>query len=63
MTNVRLNTLFEATWRVLVFVVAIGIIFIVSTRWNRWEGGAGWQVTNDAYLQADMTPIAAKVGG
>jgi membrane fusion protein (multidrug efflux system) len=57
------NKLFEATWRVLVFIVAIGIIFVVSTRWNRWEGGAGWQVTNDAYLQADLTPIAAKVGG
>jgi membrane fusion protein (multidrug efflux system) len=55
--------LFEATWRVLVFIVAIGIIFVVSTRWNRWEGGPGWQVTNDAYLQTDLTPIAAKVGG
>ena len=57
------NKLFEATWRVLVFIVAIGIIVVVSTRWNRWEGGAGWQETNDAYLQADLTPIAAKVGG
>jgi membrane fusion protein (multidrug efflux system) len=46
-----------------VFVVAIGIIFIVSTNWSRWEGGEGWQRTNDAYLQADLTPIAAKVGG
>jgi membrane fusion protein (multidrug efflux system) len=55
--------LFEATWRVLVFIVAIGIIFVVSTRWNRWEGGPGWQITNDAYLQVDLTPIAAKVGG
>jgi membrane fusion protein (multidrug efflux system) len=57
------SKLFEATWRVLVFIVAIGIIFIVATRWNRWEGGPGWQVTNDAYLTADLTPIAAKVGG
>jgi membrane fusion protein (multidrug efflux system) len=54
---------FEGTWRVLVFIVAIGIIFVVSTRWNRWEGGPGWQDTNDAYLQSDLTPIAAKVGG
>jgi membrane fusion protein, multidrug efflux system len=57
------NKLFEAAWRVLVFIVAIAIIVIVSTRWSRWEGGAGWQETNDAYLQADLTPIAAKVGG
>jgi membrane fusion protein, multidrug efflux system len=57
------NKLFEVTWRALVFIVAIGIIFVVSTRWNRWEGGPGWQETNDAYLTADLTPIAAKVGG
>ena len=53
----------EIAWRVLVFVVAIGILIIVTTRWNRWAGGPGWQVTDDAYLQADITPIAAKVGG
>jgi membrane fusion protein, multidrug efflux system len=53
----------EITWRVLVFIVAIGILIIVTTRWNRWQGRPGWQVTDDAYLQADITPIAAKVGG
>ena len=57
------NRLFEFTWRVLVFIVAIGIIVVVSTNWTRWEGGAGWQTTNDAYLQADLTPISAKVAG
>ena len=54
---------FEFTWRILVFVVAIGIIAIVSTNWTRWEGGAGWQRTSDAYLQSDLTPISAKVAG
>jgi membrane fusion protein (multidrug efflux system) len=57
------NRLFEFTWRILVFIVAIGIIIVVSTNWSRWEGEAGWQRTSDAYLQADLTPIAAKVGG
>jgi membrane fusion protein (multidrug efflux system) len=57
------NRFFEFAWRILVFVVAIGIIIVVSTNWTRWEGGAGWQRTNDAYLQADLTPIAAKVAG
>ena len=61
--NVDWNKAFEFTWRILVFIVAIGIIIIVSTNWTRWEGGAGWQTTNDAYLQADLTPISAKVGG
>ena len=45
------------------FIVAIGIIIVVSTNWTRWEGAAGWQTTNDAYLQADLTPLSAKVGG
>jgi len=63
MKSINWERLFEGTWRVLVFIVAIGIIFVVSTRWNRWEGGPGWQDTNDAYLLSDLTPIAAKVGG
>jgi membrane fusion protein (multidrug efflux system) len=57
------NQVFEFGWRILVFVVAIGIIVVVSTNWTRWEGGTGWQRTNDAYLQADLTPISAKVAG
>src|ERR1700748_3467147 len=57
------NKIFEFTWRILVFIVAGATIFIVSTRWTRWEGRAGWQLTNDAYLQSDLTPIAAKVAG
>src|SRR6202451_4670295 len=57
------NRIFEFAWRILVFVVAIGIIIVVSTNWTRWEGGTGWQRTNDAYLQADLTPISAKVAG
>jgi membrane fusion protein (multidrug efflux system) len=63
MPQVDWNRVFEFAWRILVFVVAIGIIIVVSTNWTRWEGGAGWQRTNDAYLQADLTPISAKVAG
>jgi membrane fusion protein (multidrug efflux system) len=61
--SVDWNKVFEFTWRILVFIVAVGIIIVVSTNWTRWEGGAGWQSTNDAYLQADLTPISAKVAG
>jgi membrane fusion protein (multidrug efflux system) len=57
------NKAFEFAWRILVFIVATGIIVVVSTNWTRWEGGAGWQRTNDAYLQADLTPISARVAG
>ncbi|HEX3365055.1 HlyD family secretion protein [Phenylobacterium sp.] len=55
--------LLEAAWRALVFIVALLILIIVTTRWNGWQGRAGWQSTDDAYLQADITPIAAKVTG
>lgn len=57
------NKVFEFTWRILVFLVAIVIILVVTTNWNRWEGRAGWQSTDDAYLQSDLTPISAKVAG
>jgi membrane fusion protein (multidrug efflux system) len=57
------NKAFEFTWRILVFIVAIGIIAVVSTNWTRWEGGEGWQRTDDAYLQADITAISSKVAG
>ncbi len=53
----------EYTWRILVFIVAVGILVIITTRWNRWQGSPGWQVTDDAYLQADLTPVATKVAG
>jgi membrane fusion protein (multidrug efflux system) len=57
------NRVFEIAWRSLVFIIAIAIIVIVTTNWNRWEGAPGWQRTNDAYLQADLTAITAKVAG
>jgi membrane fusion protein, multidrug efflux system len=57
------NKVFEFGWRILVFIVAVGIVIVVSTNWTRWEGGAGWQSTSDAYLQADLTPISARVAG
>ena len=58
-----MNKIFEIAWRALVFIVAIAIIIIVSTNWNRWEGREGWQRTDDAYLEADLTPISSKVAG
>jgi hypothetical protein len=57
------DKVFEFTWRILVFLVAIAIIVVVSVNWNRWEAGKGWQRTNDAYLQSALTPVASKVAG
>jgi membrane fusion protein (multidrug efflux system) len=53
----------EVVWRAGILMVALAIILIITTRWNRWVGAEGWQSTDDAYLQADLTPISAKVSG
>ena len=50
-------------WRTLIFLVALALLIVITTRWNRWEGNAQWQSTDDAYLQADLTPVASKVAG
>lgn len=50
-------------WRIAIFVLAMLLIVVITTRWTVWEGREGWQKTDDAYLQADVTPIAAKVSG
>jgi membrane fusion protein (multidrug efflux system) len=53
----------DLIWRAGVFILALGLLIGITTRWTRWEGNAEWQTTDDAYLQADLTPIAAKVAG
>src|ERR1700692_813778 len=53
----------ELAWRGLVVLIAAGILLVILTRWTEWEGRAGWQQSDDAYLQADQTPIAARVSG
>lgn len=50
-------------WRSLVFLIALGILILITTRWNIWRSDAEWQSTDDAYLQSDLTPIAARVAG
>jgi membrane fusion protein (multidrug efflux system) len=54
---------YDFIWRTLIFLIALAVLIVITTRWNRWEGNAKWQSTDDAYLQADLTPIATKVAG
>ena len=61
--NINWRTFPEILWRALVFIIAVAILIFVTTRWNYWEGSPGWKTTDDAYLQADVTPIASKVSG
>ncbi|MDB5480013.1 MAG: hypothetical protein JWO83_1066 [Caulobacteraceae bacterium] len=53
----------ELAWRGLLVLIAAGLLLVILTRWTEWEGRAGWQQSDDAYLQADQTSIAARVSG
>ena len=50
-------------WRALIFVAALCILVLVTTRWSTWQTSAARQSTDDAYLQSDLTPIATHVAG
>ena len=51
--------------RIRAFILFLigGLILVVAYEWNWWVGSAVLQTTDDAYLQADTTPLAAKVPG
>jgi membrane fusion protein, multidrug efflux system len=48
---------------VLVILLALGVVLTLTRNWNTWEGGRVEQVTNDAYLRRDLTPLSTKVAG
>ncbi|MGB2634997.1 MAG: biotin/lipoyl-binding protein, partial [Candidatus Acidiferrum sp.] len=35
----------------------------LTRNWNAWEGGRVEQVTDDAYVRGDLTPLSTKVPG
>jgi membrane fusion protein (multidrug efflux system) len=49
--------------RLFILLLAGGLVAMVATEWNWWVGSARFQTTDDAYLTADLTPLAAKVPG
>jgi membrane fusion protein (multidrug efflux system) len=58
----------KATWRkfatpVLIVLMALAIALTLTRNWNAWEGGRIEQVTNDAYVRRDLTPLSTKVVG
>ena len=43
----------------LVVLIAAGVIVVLfATQWDRWVGLAVRQVTDDAYVRGDITPLA-----
>ena len=47
----------------LVVLLAIAVVVTVTWNWNSWEGGRIEQVTDDAYVRGDITPLSTKVAG
>src|SRR5271155_3045083 len=47
----------------LVVLLAIVILVTITWNWNSWEGGRIDQVTDDAYVRGDITPLSTKVAG
>jgi len=47
----------------LVVLLAAAVVFTITRNWNSWEGGRIEQVTDDAYLRGNLTPLSTKVAG
>src|SRR5271169_6510738 len=47
----------------LVVLLAAAVVLTITRNWNSWEGGRIEQVTDDAYVRGDLTPLSTKVAG
>ena len=57
-----------AAWKkyltpILVVVLALAVVITITRNWNAWEGGKVEQITDDAYVRGDLTPLSTKVAG
>jgi membrane fusion protein, multidrug efflux system len=48
---------------VLVILLGLAVFVTLVRNWNSWEGGKAEQVTDDAYVRGDLTPLSTKVTG
>jgi membrane fusion protein (multidrug efflux system) len=58
----------KGAWRrfvtpVLILIMAVAIVLTMTRNWNAWEGGRADQVTDDAFVRRDITPLGTKVAG
>src|SRR5882762_5875467 len=47
----------------LVVALALAVFIAITRNWNSWEGNKVNQVTDDAYVRGDLTPLSTKVAG
>jgi len=48
---------------IVVVLLALAVLITITRNWNAWEGGKVEQVTDDAYVRGDLTPLSTKVSG
>jgi membrane fusion protein (multidrug efflux system) len=48
---------------IFVLLLAGAVAYTLAHNWNGWEGGRAEQVTDDAYVRGDLTPLSTKVAG
>jgi len=46
-----------------VVLLALALALTLTRNWNAWEGGRVEQITDDAYVRGDLTPLSTKVPG
>jgi membrane fusion protein, multidrug efflux system len=46
-----------------VVMLAVAVLVTLTRDWDAWEGGKIEQVTDDAFLRGDLTPLSTKVAG
>ena len=56
----------SASWQnyltpVFVVLLALAVLITLTRNWNAWEGDKAEQVTDDAYVRGDLTPLSTKV--
>src|SRR5712664_2174946 len=47
----------------LVVALGLAVLITITRNWNAWEGGKVEQITDDAYIRGDLTPLSTKVAG
>lgn len=48
---------------IVVLLLAVAVAVTITRDWNAWEGGRIEQVTDDAIVRGDLTPLSTKVAG
>lgn len=66
--NVMKSIVLKPAWQkygtpLIVIALAAAVIVTITRNWNGWEGARVNQVTDDACVRGDLTPLSTKISG